>query len=101
MTRDDPAGVAAPAQLRAGEEGGGAGMGLQDGGGEAPHRFAIGGEGDGMRVAQQQGPPGLFLQPADMLADGGLAQPQALPGGGEVPGFRDGQEGAQQQRVEG
>ena len=66
----------AAAQPRAGEELPGALARIEDQLGVADQRVALGRQGERVRVAQEQAAPELFFQSADVVADGGLTQPE-------------------------
>lgn len=68
----------------------------EDRAGEAGHRLAVGRERHRAGVADEQGSSGGPLQPADVLAHGGLRDPQAGGGLGEAQGPCGREEGAQQ-----
>lgn len=67
---------------------------------QTDERYAILGQSNAFGASGQKARAKLLLQPADMLADGGLADPLALRGGCEVQRFRDREKGLQMERIE-
>ena len=61
--------------------------------------FAGGRGHDRPRGPVDQGGADLFLQPRELLADGGLGHAQAVGGGGEALRVDDADEGTQQARI--
>jgi hypothetical protein len=90
----------ASAHRRAGEVALGRGVGGEDGPREPGHRVPVVGEPDGPRVPDDEPAPRGLLEAADLLADRRLAQPELRGRPGEVPRLGDGQEGAEERRVE-